>query len=67
MMLKISELKDSQFFFVVDDNWEFHKLRVWGPPRLVDGVWQVDAEDCGNYCHTLTESDEEILFLTEGE
>lgn len=68
-MLKIKELRNSQFFWIAKPEWKGEKeeLRVWGSPVLIDGVWTVEATCAGDYCWTLKEEDEKHLFLEEPE
>lgn len=62
-MLKIKDIKNSQFFKGLDTTtgkyWEF---RAWGDPALVSGVWTVEATDAGDYGYNFTEEDEAILY-----
>lgn len=64
-MLKIKDLKSSQFFWYMPDHWlpgEKELLRVWSEPVLVNGIWVVEATCAGDYCYTLDEPDEKFMF-----
>ena len=64
-MLKIKSIMNSQFFYGKDKNGEPYEFRAYGDPFFVDGVWNVEATDAGDYCYTFTEEDEEILYAAE--
>lgn len=64
-MLKISEMKNSQFFWYAPRHWlegQKELPRVWAPPLLKDGIWTVEATCGGDYGWDLDESDEEFMF-----
>lgn len=63
-MLKIKDMKNSQFFWYAPDRWKGERevLRVWAAPTIVDGVWTLDATCAGDYAWSLTEKDEEFMF-----
>jgi hypothetical protein len=66
-MLKIKDLKNNQFFWIMKPEWkgDKEKLRVYQVPEIADGVWTVEATCAGDYCWTLNELDQDYLFLDE--
>lgn len=42
-------VKDLKHDMIVFDREEGNSYKVWKNPKLVDGKWQAEAEDLGNY------------------
>lgn len=60
-MLRIKDIKNSQYFNGVDTTGEVYEFKAWGDPFLIDGVWHIEATDAGDYCFTFNEQDENML------
>lgn len=51
-VLKIKDLKNSQFFWYAPDHWlpgQKELLRVWATPTIKGGGWYVEATCRGDY------------------
>lgn len=65
MMVKIKDIKHGQIFYGMSDSGEPYQFKAWKEPFLFNNIWQIKAEDAGNYSYTFNEDDERILFLSD--
>ena len=63
-MLKIKDIEKNQIIYAMDDYGESYSFKA-SKPVCIDGKWQVEAEDSGNYSYTFFEEDESILFIDD--
>lgn len=66
-MLKIKDIKNSQVFYGKDSKGEYHSFKAWGDASCVNGVWEVECTDSGEYCYTFDETDEYTLYAAHYE
>ena len=64
-MLKIKDIKNSQFFYGKNGDGTAYEFRAYGSPFQKEGVWHIEATDAGDYCFTFNELDESILYPSE--